>query len=148
MTKQQAIRDFMTFVLGEQVTIARDKFTRNNNFAMDISNSTPRVKIPKNLNSKPDLSDKLFRSNFVERCSLARGFANITLTLLHECGHWMTRSNLNIIEYDKMRDKAYTMQMYMAIPWEMLATQWAICWLHDPCNRRIAKKFEEAYFGR
>ena len=146
MTKLQAIREFMTFVLGEKTTIARDKFSVNN-FAMDIMNKTPRVKLPENLNCKPDLSDKLFRDNFVSNCPLARGFSNITLTLLHECGHWMTRSNLNIIEYDKMRDKAYTMQMYMAIPWEMLATQWAICWLYDPCNRKVAKEFEKKYFN-
>ena len=125
MTKLQAIREFMTFVLGEKTTIARDKFSDNNS-AMDITSNTPRIKLPKNLNYKPDIFDKLFRKNFVEHCPIARGFANITITLLHECGHWMTRSNLNIIEYDKMRDKAYTMQMYMAIPWEMLATQWAM----------------------
>lgn len=146
MTKLQVIRAFTSFVLAEKVIIARDRFD-DTNFAMDIANPQPRLKLPKNLNFKYDIVDKQFRKNFVERCPLAQGFSNIILTLLHECGHWETRSVLNIVEYDKMASKAYTMEMYMAIPWEHLATDWAICWLNCPANRKIAKQFEKLYFG-
>ena len=146
MTKLQAIRWFMTSVLEEKIIIARDKFD-NYNFGMDMINPTPRVKLPQDLNAVPDECDKAFRKNFVSRCPLAQGFSSVTLTLLHECGHWATRSVLDMIEYDKMHRKAYSQEEYMEIPWEHLATEWAICWLYSPVNRKIAKEFEENYFG-
>lgn len=146
MTKLQAIRNFTTMVLGEPTAIARDKF-ESTNFAMDVVNSSPRLKLPKTLEFKSDKSDKAFRKDFISRCPSAQGFSNITLTLLHECGHWATRSVIDIVEYDKMTTIAYTQEMYMAIPWEILATQWAICWLLCPANRKIAKNFEREYFG-
>ena len=146
MTKLQAIRAFMNYVLGEKIVIANDKF-EGSNFAMDISNPIPRVKLPRNLTFTPDEADKAFRKDFIERCPMAQGFSSITITLLHECGHWATRSIVDIVEYDKMRNKAHTMQMYMAIPWERLATEWAICWLCSPVNRKMAKAFEQFYFG-
>jgi hypothetical protein len=136
----------MALVLEEKVIIARDKFD-NYNFGMDTVNPTPRVKLPQDLNAVPDECDKIFRKNFVSRCPLAQGFSSITLTLLHECGHWTTRSVLDMIEYDKMHRKVHSQEEYMEIPWEHLATEWAICWLHSPVNRRIAKEFEKNYFG-
>lgn len=146
MTKLQAIRAFTNSVLGEKIIIAKEKF-EDNNFAMGIFDEVPRLKLPKNLNFKYDKIDKSFRRNFVERCPLARGFSSVTLTLLHECGHWATRSIMNIVEYSKMREDAYTQEQYMQIPWEHLATEWAICWLYSPENRRLAKVFEQFYFG-
>ena len=45
-------------------------------------------------------------------------------------------------------DKKTTDQIeYMKIPWELLATDWAICWLNCPANRQLAKDFERDYFG-
>ena len=147
MTKLQAIRGFMECVLEDKVIIARDKFNTTN-FGMCIGKDKfPRLKLPYTLDFKYDEIDREFRRNFVERCPLAQGFSSITLTLLHECGHWATRSILDIVEYDKAVQKAYCMDMYMAIPWEHLATEWAICWLYSPVNRQIAKQFERAYFN-
>lgn len=146
MTKLQAIRNFVNFVTGDHVTIARDR-CEDGNWAMDISNSNPRLKLPKAFDMPYDLSDRAFRKDFVERCPIAQGFSHVTLTLLHECGHWATRSVMNIIAYDTEVAKAYTQELYMQNPWEMLATQWAICWLLDPINRKQAKAFERAYFG-
>lgn len=146
MTKLQAIRAFMNFVLEEKVTIAKDKF-ENYNFGMDVINPTPRVKLPCNLDFPPDECDKAFRKDFVERCPLAKGFSSITLTLLHECGHWATRSIMDMFEYEKLHKKVHSQEEYMKIPWEHLATEWAICWLYSPVNRKIAKEFEKDYFG-
>ena len=146
MTKLQAIRWFGKMVLEEDITIARDKFSTSN-WGMDVIGKIPRIKTPKNLTYKSDLPDKMFRANFIERCPLAQGFSNVTLTLLHEFGHWATRYVLDIVEYSKMNEKAYTMTAYMNIPWEHLATEWAICWLYSPVNRKIAKEFEKNYFG-
>ena len=145
MTKLQAIRDFTTTVLGEHVTIARDKCDCGN-WAMDIDNKTPRLKLPKDLDYEADMADKAFRKDFVERCNCAKGFSHVTLTILHECGHWATRSVFDVVEYEKLAAQAYTQTLYMAIPWESLATQWAICWLLCPANRKIAKAFERSFF--
>jgi len=146
MTKLQAIRWFMGLTTGQKITIAKDKFDYSN-FAMDLSGESPRLKLPKHLNFPIDENDKAFRKNFVERCPLAQGFSHITLTLLHESGHWATRSLMNIIEYEKQARQATSQEDYMNIPWEHLATEWAICWLNCPINRKFAKWFEKDYFG-
>ena len=146
MTKLQAIRMFMRFVLNEPVVIAKDRFDYSN-FGMDVVNPIPRIKLPKDLNVKPDANDKAFRKDFVKRCPLAQGFSSITITLLHECGHWATRSVMDFFEYDKMHKKVHSQEEYMKIPWEHLATEWAICWLYSPVNRKMAKVFEQLYFG-
>lgn len=145
MTKLQAIREFMQYAVGEYVSISRTRFDCN--WGMIISNKTPSICIPKDLEYTPTEADKAFRKDFVRRCPTAQGFANVTLTLLHECGHWITRSAMDMIEYDKSIN-VLTDEEYFSNPWEMLATQWAICWLLCPENRKIAKDFEKKYFGR
>ena len=119
-----------------------------NNFGMSwIEDEEPRLHLPKDLNYKRDKRDYAFRRDFINRCPSARGFSNITLSLLHECGHWATRSVMNQWEYDKAVKRVCTQEEYMAIPWEHLATEWASCWLASPWNRKIAKNFEKEYFG-
>lgn len=147
MTKIQAIREFATFVLNEYVTIARNRCT-DNNWAMDIMNKTPRLMLPIELDLPLDESDKAFRKDFIERCPIAVEFSDVTLTILHECGHWATRAVMDIVEYDKDVALAYTDELYMTNPWEILATQWAICWLLSPVDQEQAHKFEEHYYGR
>ena len=56
-------------------------------------------------------------------------------------------SIMDIVEYKKMHQKVHSQEEYMEIPWEHLATEWAICWLYSPVNRKIAKAFEKDYFG-
>lgn len=141
MTKLQAVRKFAEVLAGEHVTIARDKY-HNGNWAMDISNSEPRIKIPDDFSYR-DEEDKKFRKNFTSQCSIAKGFSDVTLTLLHEFGHWYTRQVVNLIVYDKFVNDGD----YLSNPYEVLATQWAICWLLCPANRQIAKTFERDFFG-
>ena len=107
--------------------------------------------------------DKAFRKNFIARCPLARGFASITLTLLHELGHFETEDYISD-EYD--RDKALieirkrakeespnlsvdelNEKYYFPLEDETLATDWAIEWLQDKNNRKIAKQFEKNFFS-
>lgn len=118
-----------------------------NNFGMSWLDDKPRLHLPTDLNYKRDSRDYAFRKDFTERCPQARGFSNITLSLLHECGHWATRSVMNHLEYDKAVSKVFTQDEYMKIPWEHLATEWAICWLASSFNRKVAKEFEKDYFG-
>ena len=59
MTKLQAIRSFVTAVLNEPTVIAKDRF-HNNNFAMDVGNNSPRIKLPVSLNNIRSLLKNLF----------------------------------------------------------------------------------------
>lgn len=147
MTKLQAIRWFASQITTEKVTISKKRL--ENNWAIDLAvqQKTPRLLIPKDFQIN-DAMDKIFRKNFVERCPMARGFSNATIAILHEFGHWATRSVFDIIAYDKIRSKAVTQEEYMANPYERLATEWAICWLQSIPNRSIAKQFEKYFFGQ
>lgn len=146
MTKLQAIREFCSYVCEQKVVFARNKY-KYNNLGMDIDDKNPRLVLPAQLPSSFDYQDKMFRKNFVQRCPLAQGFSHITLSLLHECGHWATRSVFDVAESEKMEKKVDGYADYMQLPWEQLATQWAICWLNSPANRQMAKRFEREYFG-
>ena len=146
MTKLQAIRWFTSIICEERVVFTRAKF-EGTNFGMVIGDKQPRLKLPKDLNCPYDIGDKLFRKSFTDRYPMTKGFSTITLTLLHECGHWYTRSVVNPLTYMKMVGQAITNEEYFNIPYERLATDWAICWLSNPLNRKIAKQFEENYFG-
>ena len=100
------------------------------------------------------LADKTFRKDFVNRCPLARGFADITLTLLHEIGHKHSEQPFNYGEYlhaQKLifltaKDIVEANEMYFKIPNEKNATNWAIEWLQDPEHRKLAKAFEKEFF--
>ena len=102
-----------------------------------------------------------FYANFIQRYKPAKGFAKITLTLLHELGHLETLSQISN-DYDReksileIRRKAHeenlnfwdiNMKYYFSLHDEMLATEWAIKWLQNPQNRKIAKAFEKEFFA-
>jgi hypothetical protein len=146
ITKLYAIRLFVNTVLGKQIVIAREKFDTHNMAICVWADDKPRLKLPKQLDMKNDEIDKIFRQDFVERCPLARGFANITLSLLHECGHWKTRDVCHPVIYTLQVNNVDNQKDYMKIPYEHLATDWAIAWLQNPDNRRLAKFFERLYF--
>lgn len=146
MTRLQAIRWFTSLVCNNKVILTREK-CEGTNFAMVIGDKQPRLKLPKDLTAPYDMGDKLFRKSFTERYPMTKGFSTITLALLHECGHWHTRSVVNTSVYTTMVEQVITHEEYFNIPYERLATDWAICWLSSPTNRIIAKWFEESYFG-
>lgn len=143
MTKLQAIRKFAEEVIGEHVTILNHD---DNNWSMVTNSMRPRMYIPADRGVTKDEGDKLFRANIVEHCSMARGFSDATLSILHECGHWANREVHDGIAYEKMMKEA-TEEEYFRTPFEMLATMWTICWLQSKENRRLAKRFEREYFG-
>lgn len=144
MTQLTAIRDFVELVTGVRPVIPRVR----DDWAVLSEDNSMRLTVPADLSENKD-TDKAFRANFISRCPLAQGFANVTISVLHECGHFATRDNFNGDVYTKQTEKAgEDMNAYMAIPYEMLATCWAICWLMDPDNRKEAKNFEKNFFGR
>lgn len=104
-----------------------------------------------------DLSGKghqQFTSNFRSRCPLAQGFADITLVLLHELGHFEAFEEIE--GYDRVKaikelEKTYPREIinfaYFNLPDETAATEWAIEWLQNVNNRKIAKDFEKKFFA-
>ena len=105
-------------------------------------------------NYKDDFGGKCFRKDFVKRCPLAKGFSDVTISLLHEIGHTMTKSALPA-DYDrekecdkvnKIKGKTAHTYAYFKMLDEVLATDWAIEWLSNADNRKIAKKFEKKFF--
>ena len=136
MTKVQAIRNFASVVASEHVTIARER----DDWSISMADSKPRLILPHDLNQN-DPEDKMFRANFVKRCPIARGFASVTLSILHELGHHFNREV--VIFADKLVGD--DMEEHLTLPHEVIATEWAINWLKDPINRKTAKAFEKEY---
>ena len=145
ITKLRAIRLFMNTIVGQQVIFTRERF-EGSNMAMGIWDNVPRLKLPSKIDHPFDEMDKEFRRDFIKRCPMAQGFATITLELLHECGHWKTREVINSVIYNRQVEKVDNQKDYMMIPYEHLATDWAIAWLQNPANRGLAKFFERLYF--
>lgn len=94
-----------------------------------------------------------FAQDFFSRCPTGRGFASITLSILHEIGHLKTIQkfeNYNRTEAIEELFKNFPMEIinfeYFKLPDEKAATDWAIEWLSHPENRRKAKEFEKKFF--
>ena len=138
MTKLQAIRWFASEVAGEYVTLARQR----DDWSISMADSKPRLILPYDLNQN-DPEDKMFRADFVKRCPMAQGFANVTLSILHELGHHFNREV--VICADKLVGD--NMEEHLALPHEVIATDWAINWLQNKENRKTVKKFEKNFFG-
>ncbi len=108
-----------------------------------------------NFDTLEDKSVRVIYKNFIERFPSGRGFATITLILLHEIGHaYHPRSSFK--DYDKVKaiEEIYqtvsaqgeATKLYIKLPDEYAATDWAINWLKDPEHRKIAKRFEKQFF--
>lgn len=104
---------------------------------------------------------KCFREDFEKRCPMGRGFADVTLALLHELGHFETHCEelalkeagydreAEIEELRKEYNNTYDLNIYgyFRLPDETMATDWAIEWLQSAENRKIAKAFEKKFFA-
>ena len=114
------------------------------------------VKIEYDFSKMFDIGSREFRRNIVMRDESMKGFSNVTLSLLHELGHFETEDSVPD-GYDRFKAKKQYMKwcgndivrinmMYFSLPDEWLATQWAIDWLSDEENRKRAKQFERDFF--
>lgn len=95
-----------------------------------------------------------FSKDFFSRCPMSRGFASITLTILHELGHKNSQQKFddyNRIEaIEKIKKTVPREQInfeYFKLPDEKAATDWAIEWLQNAENRKKAKEFEKKFFA-
>lgn len=144
MTKLQAVRWFANTVAQQKVVIARNRVT--NNWMM--STNELRMTIPTNLTYESDETDILFRNDFIKRYAPAKELLDVTITILHEIGHYFTRFDYDLTEDYILRLHAANMSEYLRIPCERLATDWAIAWLHNPEHWAIAKQFEADFMGK
>lgn len=142
MTQLQAVRKFADYVAQEHVTLYRSP---DDDWEFNMSTSKPRMGIPSNLTAT-DEQDKMFRIFFIQHCPIGRGFADITLSILHEIGHHFNREiyifDTNMDVYNAAHDFDH-----FNLPCELAATNWAIEWLQDVEHRKIAKRFEKEFFG-
>lgn len=140
MTRLQAIRKFADIAAGEHVICSFEL----NEWAMSMIDAHPRLMLPRDL-MQNDEGDKLFRKDFVERCPMGQGFANVTLSILHEIGHHFNREEYIFCDYEEY-ENAHGSE-HFKLKCEVVATDWAIEWLQDPFHRKIAKAFEHEFFG-
>ncbi len=97
---------------------------------------------------------RMFTRYFHSRCSIGKGFANITLILLHELGHFSSQQEFENYDrfYEMMKlallpSEEECQMGYFNLPDEKSATDWAIEWLSNPENRKKAKAFEKKFFA-
>lgn len=142
MTEIQMIRNFASYVANEKVVISRIR----DEWSIHLQYHYPYMSLPEDI-FENDEEDKIFRKDFVTRCPMAQGFANVTLTILHEIGHHFTREI-----FDAQDLNAYyevdDMDEYLSLPCERAATDWAIAWLADKEHRKVAKAFERQIFSK
>ena len=81
-----------------------------------------------------------FRNDFIAKYPAAKNYLDITLSILHEIGHYMTQDNM-----DYIYPETYTYDEYFAVHDELIATKWAIDWMHNNDNKKLIKTFEEKW---
>lgn len=106
-----------------------------------------------------DKGMKYFRAHWTAKSPMLKGFADVTITLLHEIGHVETDAEIRKTfdygmrmlawaaidaRYDSIKEKN---EQYFEMPDEKTASEWGIEWLSNPKNRKIAKRFEKKFFA-
>ena len=128
---------------------------REDGFAVcPIEKDDPEFHFFYNLDELYSRGHKQFAQDFFARCPMGRGFASITITILHEIGHMNAQQDFegyNRVEAIRKLKNNFPRETinfeYFKLPDEKAATDWAIEWLSHPENRRKAKKFEKKFFA-
>jgi len=113
----------------------------------------PTISMWYNIESLWSRGNTQFTQNFYSRCPMSRGFASVTLSLLHELGHIHSQQEFDgynrLTAISDLRER-YSKEVinleYFKLPDEMAATDWAIEWLANAENRKVAKAFEKEFF--
>lgn len=140
----------------EEEIPSRVKMTyREKGFAVcTIEKDEPEFHFFYNLDELYSKGSKQFAQDFFARCPMGRGFASVTITILHEIGHMNAQQKFegyNRIKAIRELEKNFPRETinfeYFKLPDEKAATDWAIEWLSHPENRRKAKEFEKKFFA-
>lgn len=137
---QRIVSRFAQMVLERHVVVVLD-----NEWCMNIHDKECRLHIPRVI--EWDEGDAAFRENFYARCPFADTFSDITITILHELGHWIIREHTlaNLDAYIQACENITDVEEYFTIPDEYMATEWAINWLMSEENRTIAHDFDDLW---
>lgn len=141
MSKIDLVRQFVNTITKCNCIIAKER----DDWGMNIDERQPRLTLPHDLRQNTQ-EDKEFRQFITSKCSITKGFSNVTISLLHEIGHWETRDEVDWEKYYTDRADVYGFD-YFNLEAELKATEWAITWLQDSQNRAYAKSFERMFFG-
>ncbi len=143
-------------VLDTKTSLTHIQFKEEGCFAAVLSEDYTKgiAEICYGFEDLQDKGQKQVRKDITSRCKMTKGFADITLTILHEIGHFaneqITRS------YDRQQAikrlyREFPLDIinfeYFKLPDEKAATDWAIAWLSIPENRKTAKNFEKKFFS-
>ena len=137
---------------------------KGNNFQVIIPDGTVEefdddLIINYNFNELFEDSSKLFRACWTQIFPRFKGFADITISLLHELGHLETHNKIretysvedrifDLIDIEgTAKSKEMANAMYFMLPDEKAATEWANEWLSNPEHRKLAKAFEKKFFA-
>ena len=142
------------------ITMRKDTDFAAKVYDMCINSDLPNHTIYYNFEQLKVKPLKYFRTSWSAVDPIIKGFATVTLTLLHELGHLHTQDDVLLSGYstqDKNRDcneitetatdLKDANQRYFLLKDEMTATMWAIDWLHNAENRKMAKTFEKKFFA-
>lgn len=157
-SENETIEEFMERLHNaEEIEVpSQVKMTyRKKGFAVcTIEKDEPEFHFFYNLDELYSKGSKQFAQDFFARCPMGRGFASVTITILHEIGHMNAQQKFegyNRIEAIRELEKNFPRETinfeYFKLPDEKAATDWAIEWLSHPENRRKAKEFEKKFFA-
>lgn len=135
-------------------TIVLKESPQDRGFAVCISDiGEPTISMWYDIENLWDRGSAQFARDFYSRCPMGRGFATITITLLHELGHIHSQQEFdgyNRVAAIQNLHKQYAKEVinfeYFKLPDEKAATDWAIEWLANAENRKMAKAFEKEFF--
>ena len=143
---------------GEIIDVLREVriAKQGRGFSAYLSCDPEYIKIGYNFKDLEDEGHREFTRNIIMRDPTTKGFSAVTLSLLHELGHFATEGDAPE-NYDREKSRAKIRKwcgkdirminmMYFCLPDEYAATQWAIDWLSDEENRKRAKRFEKEFF--
>ena len=128
--------------------------TRQGFCAINCNEEEEVFKIGYNIDQLFSKGHTQFRRHFEAICPIARGFADVTISLLHELGHFSTEQEIE--GYDRQVELEFLRKYiprelinyaYFMLPDEMAATLWAVEWLKNAENRKLAKAFEKKFFA-
>ena len=158
VSENETIEEFMERLHNaEEIEVpSQVKMTyRKKGFAVcTIEKNDPELHFFYNLDELYSKGSKQFAQDFFARCPMGRGFASVTIAILHEIGHMNAQQSFegyNRVEAIKELEKNFPRETinfeYFKLPDEKAATDWAIEWLSHPENRRKAKEFEKKFFA-
>lgn len=138
------MRDFCNFISQFCNLILNTKVNIIPDFAWYCTKCGPYTEIHFEMGNELANDDADFRAYLESLSPIAKEFSDLTLTLVHECGHlalWEEQSTPASVQAYKKAVRECSDIEYYAIPQEHDASIWGLNWLQN--HIEVAKKFEK-----